>query len=51
MLFILAWQPDRSFEPGKSPDQVAHRRSRWAEPLHRGHEWAERTQVKLEGLL
>ncbi len=45
-----AWQPDRTFEPAKRPDEVAHRRSRWAEALNRAREWEERTQVRLEGL-
>jgi glycerol kinase len=45
-----AWQPDRTFEPAKSLDEVTHRRSRWAEALNRAREWEERTQVKLEGL-
>ena len=45
-----AWQPDRTFEPAKSPDEVAHRRSRWAEALNRAREWEQRTQVKLEDL-
>ena len=43
-----AWQPDRTFEPAKSPDEVAHRRSRWAEALNRAREWEERTQVRLD---
>jgi glycerol kinase len=42
-----AWQPDRTFEPAKSPNEVAHRRSRWAEALSRAREWEQRTQVKL----
>jgi glycerol kinase len=45
-----AWQPDRTFEPSKSRDEVAHRRSRWAEALNRAREWEQRTQVQLEGL-
>ena len=45
-----AWQPDRVFKPAKSLDEVAHRRSRWAEALNRAREWEEQTQVKLEGL-
>ena len=45
-----AWQPDRTFEPGKSKDEVTHRRSRWAEALNRAREWEQRTQVRLEGL-
>jgi glycerol kinase len=46
-----AWQPDRTFEPTKSPDEVAHRRSRWAEALNRARDWEQRTQVKLDGLV
>jgi glycerol kinase len=38
-----AWQPDRTFEPAKSPDEVAHRRSRWAEALNRAREWEQRS--------
>jgi glycerol kinase len=41
-----AWQPERVFEPTRSLDEVAHRRSRWAEALSRAREWEERTQVK-----
>jgi len=41
-----AWQPDRTFEPAMSADEVAHRRSRWAEALDRAREWEERTHVK-----
>ena len=41
-----AWQADRVFEPTKSADEVAHRRSRWAEALSRAREWEERTQVR-----
>jgi glycerol kinase len=40
-----AWQPDRTFEPSKSPAEVAHRRSRWAEALNRAREWEERTSA------
>src|SRR6266571_5344987 len=36
------WQVDRVFEPKQSADQVAHRRSRWAEALKRAREWEER---------
>jgi glycerol kinase len=43
-----AWQPDRTFEPAKTPDEVAHRRSRWAEALNRAREWERRTQVRPE---
>ena len=45
-----AWQPERTFEPTRSLDEVAHRHSRWVEALSRAREWEERTQVKLEGL-
>ena len=45
-----AWQPDRTFEPAKTPNEVSHRRSRWAEALSRAREWEQRTQVKLEDL-
>ena len=41
-----AWQLDRAFEPRQSPDEAAHRRSRWAEALKRAREWEERTKVK-----
>jgi len=41
-----AWQADRVFEPGKSADEVMHRRSRWAEALDRAREWEEKTQFK-----
>ena len=40
-----AWQPERTFEPAMSPDEVAHRRSRWAEALNRAREWEERTRI------
>jgi len=39
------WQPDRVFEPRSSADEVAHRRSRWAEALNRAREWEERTRT------
>jgi len=39
-----AWQVDRTFEPQKSADEVAHRRSRWAEALTRACEWEEPSQ-------
>lgn len=41
-----AWQADRTFEPQQSGDEVAHRRSRWAEALKRSREWEEHTKVK-----
>ena len=34
-----SWQPDRTFEPAMRADEVAHRRSRWAEALKRSREW------------
>ena len=40
-----AWQKDRAFEPQKSTDEVAHRRSRWAEALKRALEWEERSLI------
>ncbi len=40
-----AWQKDRAFEPQKSADEVAHRRSRWAEALKRALEWEERSSI------
>src|SRR3989449_3924460 len=33
------WQPDRVFEPRSSADEVAYRRSRWAEALNRARDW------------
>ncbi len=33
------WEADRAFEPKLSADEVAHRRSRWAEALKRAREW------------
>ena len=41
-----AWRAERIFEPGKSADEVAHRRSRWTEALNRAREWEERSRVK-----
>jgi glycerol kinase len=41
-----SWQMDRAFEPQQSPDEAAHRRSRWAEALKRAREWEEHTKVK-----
>src|SRR6266567_2867927 len=38
-----AWQADRRFEPKQRADEVAHRRSRWAEALKRARDWEERT--------
>ncbi len=40
-----AWQRDRTFGPQKSSDEVAHRRSRWAEALNRAREWEEHTRL------
>jgi glycerol kinase len=40
-----AWQADRSFQPQKSPDEVAHRRSRWTEALNRSRQWEERSRI------
>ncbi len=36
-----AWQVDRRFEPKQRADEVAYRRSRWAEALKRAREWEE----------
>jgi glycerol kinase len=33
---------DRVFEPSKSGDEVAHRRSRWAQALQRAGDWEEK---------
>jgi glycerol kinase len=41
-----SWQADRVFKPGRSADEVAHRRSRWAEALKRSGEWEERTRFE-----
>ncbi len=41
-----SWKADRIFEPGKSADEVAHRRSRWSEAIKRAHEWEEHTKYK-----
>jgi glycerol kinase len=40
-----SWQAERLFEPSRSADEVAHRRSRWAEALRRAREWEERSEV------
>jgi glycerol kinase len=42
-----AWQADRTFTPSRSADEVAHRRSRWAEALKRARDWEERTEYKV----
>lgn len=39
-----AWSPERCFEPRMPPDEVAHRRSRWAEALNRARDWEEHSQ-------
>ena len=44
-----AWQPDRTFEPATRKDEVAHRRSRWAEALNRAREWEQRTGLDSKG--
>jgi glycerol kinase len=36
-----AWQLDRTFTPSRSADEVAYRRSRWAEALRRARDWEE----------
>ncbi len=36
-----AWQADRRFEPKQCADEVAYRRSRWAEALKRARDWEE----------
>jgi len=41
-----AWQADRTFGPQRSADEVAHRRSRWAEALKRSREWEEHSKIK-----
>jgi glycerol kinase len=41
-----AWKVDRTFTPQRSQDEVAHRRSRWAEALRRARDWEERTEYK-----
>jgi glycerol kinase len=41
-----AWQSDRVFEPAKGPDEVAHRRGRWAEALNRARDWEQRTRIR-----
>jgi glycerol kinase len=40
-----AWQADRTFAPSMSADELAHRRSRWAEALNRARDW-EATKTK-----
>ncbi len=40
------WQTDRVFEPCRSADEVAHRRSRWAEALNRARQWEQRTRFQ-----
>lgn len=41
-----AWKVDRTFAPGRTADEVAHRRSRWTEALKRARDWEERTEYK-----
>jgi glycerol kinase len=36
-----SWQPDRTFEPSLSADEMAHRRNRWAEALNRARAWEQ----------
>jgi glycerol kinase len=33
------WSIDRTFEPNRSRDEIAHRRKRWAMALERSREW------------
>jgi len=42
----VSWKADRIFEPSKSTDEVAHRRSRWTEAVKRTREWEERSMFK-----
>ena len=42
-----AWQVDRIFEPQKSADEAAHRRTRWNEALRRARDWEEHSTVKV----
>ncbi len=37
-----SWQPDRTFQPEKTADEMAHRRTRWAEALNRARDWHEK---------
>jgi len=37
-----AWQLDRTFQPEKSADEMAHRRTRWSEALKRARDWQEK---------
>jgi glycerol kinase len=41
-----AWQAERTFAPQRKPDEVAHRRSRWAEALKRSGDWEERSSFR-----
>jgi glycerol kinase len=41
-----AWQLDRRFEPKMGADEVAYRRSRWAEALKRAREWEQREPAR-----
>lgn len=37
------WRVERTFEPGMSADEAAHRRTRWTEALNRARDWEERS--------
>ena len=39
-----AWKVDRTFAPERSADEMAHRRSRWAEALNRARDWEQRSE-------
>jgi glycerol kinase len=36
------WIVERTFIPKMTEDEVAHRRSRWSDALHRARDWAEK---------
>jgi len=44
-----ARQLERTFEPQKSRDEMAHRRSRWAEALNRARDWEEHSEYQAGG--
>jgi glycerol kinase len=44
-----AWKAERTFEPAMSADEVAHRRSRWAEALKRARAWEATPQAAIPG--
>jgi len=44
-----AGQVDRTFAPAKSADEMAFRRSRWAEALNRAREWEGEEKAKGKG--